>query len=133
VRPEYAFAYAPGATYNVGICSLGINYYLTYNDPFNTVGDAYGGPGNFRYPRMDILKEPSRIGLLMDTGRGFFGYTQSNDWNHHPGGNLSYDPRHLGRVNMILADGHLETRDFDWFYPYNDVARDALIWPYLLE
>jgi len=121
------WTYPYGASYTVGTCSIGLNYFLSYYNP------GLSGTGDFRYPRMDRLNSPAEVCLTLDTGRYFCMSGGVGSWSHHPNGNNCYDPRHLDEVNMLFVDGHIESKNFYWFFPWNYEAERALFWPTLLE
>ncbi len=103
-----------GCAYKPSYTSIGLNYQLS--EPYNTSANYY--------PQLLRLKSPSTTGLLMDSGTSWvsYGIISVTTW----AGTNAWDPRHLGVVNMINVDGSLEMHDFDWFYPFNDNARQHL-------
>ena len=102
-----------GEEYTPGITSYGLNWELSCS--LQVQSDP-----NWCYPSIIDLPYPWRTGLVLDAGRTLFRY---GGWVHCPGCNNSYDPRHRGHVNMLLVDGHVESRDFEWFYPINEDAQ----------
>ena len=105
-----------GMKYNVGKCSFGINYEFSYA--------VHPTRPDWCYPKMNKFPEPARVGLMMDAGRALFRYRANH--SYAPGGNNSYDPRHIGSVNMLMVDGHAESKAWEWLYPVTDRARRSL-------
>ena len=123
------WTYEYGREYTVGTCSIGMVYFTSYYDndhAYNT------WKGQFRYPKLDKLSEPSKVCQALDTGRYFCMAGNPGGWSHMPMGNNCYDPRHLGEVNMVFVDGHMESHNWSWFFPWNFEVERALVWPTLL-
>ena len=120
-----------GQEYGVGVCSIGLNYFISYHDPWHM---DYRYEGSFRYPRMDTV-DPGKVGLLMDSGRAMVAVgTNATIWQgYHWGGCQSYDLRHLGALAMTYADGRVVITGWDYFWPAESRLFEAWAWPDLMD
>ncbi len=103
-----------------------------YKPCFSSIGlnSAFSESSQERYyPQITSVENPSGTGMFTDSGNSWFTYCEI--WPNHWGGHNSWDPRHLGELNVTHIDGHVESRDFDWMYPWNDTAYECFSQWYL--
>ena len=111
----------------IGIIYTGDVYTPTYSSIGQNMHISnYDAHRPYWHPDIDNLDGPSAIGLHIDSGRSWFSYLE--DWGVHYYGNNSWEPRHLGEANIAMLDGHVESKDHRFFYPWNNTAYNTF-WP----
>lgn len=108
-----------GARYKPWFTSIGINAHMA-------MYSLISGSDHGWYPDIRTLEDPEGSVQFLDTSKSNATYNEG--WGHGWGSNNTWEPRHNGMVNMVMADGHCEDRAHEWFYPWNDKAKQAL-WP----
>ena len=90
-----------GQEYTVSGSSYALNHWVSYPSVSR------------RYPKMNALQDPAATGMLLDAGKGLIYWRNNATYaDHCPSCTNCLDPRHLGRMNSLMADGHVRSKPF---------------------